>query len=47
MAKSTIENRRKMRELEAKRDKLLVMGAKSKSELAKVRAEIKHMRSIK
>jgi hypothetical protein len=45
MAKS-IEMRRRIRVLEAKRDKMQEMGAKSKSELAKVRAELKHLRSI-
>jgi hypothetical protein len=45
MARSTIEKRRKMRELEAKRDAHLVSVKKSRAALASVRAEIKHMRA--
>jgi hypothetical protein len=46
MAKNTIQFRRKIRELEAKRDRLLESNVKNKTELAKVRAELKsHRRS--
>lgn len=45
MAKSSIEKRRKIRELEAKRDKLLTSKTQSQTELAKVRAELKSVRS--
>lgn len=38
---TSIQDRRKRRELEAKRDKLLEMKTKNKNELAKVRAELK------
>lgn len=45
MARSTIEKRRKLRELEAKRDAHLVNVKKSRAALASVRAELKHLRS--
>lgn len=45
MAQSSIQYRRKVRELEAKRDKLLESQEKTKSELAKVRAELKVQRA--
>jgi hypothetical protein len=44
MAKSTIEKRRRLRELEAARDKELGQLKKSRAKLATVRAEIKHTR---
>ena len=44
MAKSSIDKRRKIRALEAKRDALLEGKNKSASELAKVRAELKTVR---
>jgi hypothetical protein len=44
MAKSTIQHRRKVRELEAKRDRLMESQSKNKNELVKVRAELKQMR---
>lgn len=43
MAK-TIEQRRKIRALEAKRDQLLETKSRAVSELAKIRAELKHHR---
>lgn len=45
MAKSSIEKRRKLRALEAKRDALLESKTKSATELAKVRAELKSVRA--
>jgi len=45
MAKSTIEKRRKIRELEAKRDQHLISSKKSRAALAALRAELKHLRS--
>jgi len=45
MAKSTIGKRRKIRALEAKRDALLEASSKNKTELAKVRAELKSEKS--
>jgi len=47
MARSTIQDRRKLRELEAKRDRLLETSTKSRSELAKIRAEIKAFKRSK
>lgn len=44
MAASNIEKRRKIRALEAKRDALMEAKGKNASELAKVRAELKHQR---
>lgn len=44
MAKSTIVHRRKVRELEAKRDRLMESTVKNRNELAKVRAELKSVR---
>jgi len=44
MARTTIQFRRKVRELEAKRDKLLEMNTRNKTELSKVRAELTSMR---
>lgn len=46
MAKSIAE-RRKFRELEARRDKLLESKQKQAAELAKVRAEIAHSKKTK
>jgi len=43
-AKGTIERRRALRALEAKRDKLLTDAVKNRTELAKVRAELKSVR---
>jgi hypothetical protein len=43
-AKGTIERRRALRALEAKRDKLLTDQVKNRTELAKVRAELKSVR---
>lgn len=40
MAKTTIDHRRKVRALEAKRDELIQRTANAKIELAKVRAEL-------
>lgn len=45
MARTSIEKRRKLRELEARRDTHLVNIKKAKSSLASVRAELKHLRS--
>jgi hypothetical protein len=45
MAVSNIQARRKKRELEAKRDRLLEQSVKTKTELAKVRAELKSTRT--
>jgi len=45
MAKSNIDRRRVLRALEAKRDKLLTDQEKNKTELAKVRAELKSVKS--
>ena len=45
MAKSTIQHRRQVRALEAKRDKLVEDAAKRKTELAKVRTELKLLRA--
>lgn len=47
MAKSTITHRRKVRELEAKRDRLMEQTTKNRGELQKVRAELKHVRKVK
>jgi len=44
MALSNIELRRKIRQLEAKRDKLLETKAKAIAGLAVVRAELKNIR---
>lgn len=44
MAKSNIDKRRKVRALEAKRDKLLESKQKSVTGLATVRAELKQLR---
>lgn len=41
MAKTNIAHRRKLRELEAKRDKLLETAAKVKQDMATTRAAIK------
>jgi len=41
---TSIAYRRKVRELEAKRDKLLEAGTKNRNELAKTRAELKNVR---
>jgi len=45
MAKSNIERRRKIRALEARRDSLMQAKNKNQSELAKVRAELKTVRT--
>lgn len=42
--KSNIAHRRKVRELEAKRDRLMEQTSKNRTELAKVRAELKSVR---
>lgn len=44
MAKTSIQHRRKLRELEAKRDRLLENNTKHKMELAKTRAELSALR---
>lgn len=44
MSSSNIDKRRKIRALEAKRDQLTETKNKSVSELAKIRAELKHAR---
>ena len=44
MAVKGIEHRRKVRQLEAKRDKLMESKARATSELAKTRVELKHAR---
>lgn len=45
MAKSTsMLKRRRVRELEAKRDKLLEVAAKAKADLTTVRAQLSHER---
>lgn len=44
MAKSTLEHRRKIRALEAKRDALLQAGHKQKTDIARVRAELTALR---
>jgi hypothetical protein len=44
MATSSIEKRRRIRALEAKRDVLMESKTKSQTELAKVRAELKSVR---
>jgi len=43
-AKSSIEHRRKVRALEAKRDALIKAAEKTKMQLAVVRADLKHTR---
>jgi len=43
--KSTIEHRRKVRQLEAKRDALLAAATKTKTGLATIRAELKSVRA--
>jgi len=43
--KNTIEKRRKLRELEASRDKHLTQLKVSRAKLASLRADIKHLRS--
>jgi hypothetical protein len=45
MAKTSIDKRRKVRELEARRDALLVSKQKNVTELAKVRAELKSVKA--
>lgn len=44
MAKQNIEKRRRIRALEARRDKLMVSKSANTTELAKVRAELKSVR---
>lgn len=44
--KSTIEHRRKVRALEAKRDQLMANQQKLKTQLATTRAELKSVRSM-
>ena len=41
---TSVEKRRKIRALEAKRDTLIESKKKSISDLAKIRAELKHLR---
>lgn len=43
-AKTSMIKRRKIRELEAKRDKLLEIAAKAKADLTTVRAQLAHER---
>lgn len=43
--KTTIDHRRKIRGLEAKRDQLLINQSKTKTSLATVRAELKSIRT--
>lgn len=43
-SKSTVEHRRRVRALEAKRDSLITQGTKTKVQLATVRAELKQVR---
>lgn len=45
-SKGNIAHRRKVRELEARRDRLLEQTAKNKNEITKVRAELKHVRKV-
>jgi hypothetical protein len=45
MSKSNIDRRRTVRALEAKRDQLLQNQEKTKTELAKVRAELKSVKA--
>jgi hypothetical protein len=47
MANTTLAHRRKVRELEAKRDRLMESNTRNKTELAKVRAELKQARKNK
>jgi hypothetical protein len=47
MMAKTIAERRKFRELEARRDRLLESKQKQASDLAKVRAEIAHSKKTK
>jgi hypothetical protein len=44
MATKGIEHRRKVRAIEARRDKLMEASQKARAELAKTRVELKHMR---
>jgi len=44
VAKSNIEQRRKVRELEAKRDRLMIAAEKARADLVNVRAALKHQR---
>lgn len=44
MARMTIEARRRVRAMEAKRDKLIETSARTRAELTKTRAELKHAR---
>jgi membrane-bound ClpP family serine protease len=46
MAKMTIDKRRKIRQMEAKRDRLIELNAKSRADLVKIRAELKHARKV-
>ena len=43
-SKTSIMKRRRVRELEAKRDKLLELQAKSRADLTTVRAQLAHER---
>lgn len=45
MAKTNIDRRRKLRALEARRDALMQNAQKNKTELAKIRAELKSVRA--
>ena len=45
MARTSLEKRRKIRELEAKRDALLLSKKKHSVDLSKVRAELKIVRT--
>lgn len=44
--KSTVQHRRKVRALEAKRDALLQAQEKNKLQLTLVRADLKHQRKV-
>jgi len=49
MAKASSNNlvrRRRIRELEAQRDRLLIAQAKARETLVKTRAELKHVRGV-
>jgi hypothetical protein len=46
MAKSSIDKRRRIRALEAKRDALMESKNKNSTELVKIRAELKQVRTL-
>jgi len=45
-AKTSIQHRRQVRELEAKRDRLLQNQEKTRADLATVRTQLKHVRKV-